>query len=366
MKRVFIRDIRERDRVDDVFLVARKDMGMSKSGKPYLSLRFMDSTGAMDGRAWDDAEALGRLFEAGDVVRVRGFAVSYRGELQLNVSSIQRVAEGGFSPADFLPSSRHDPGEMARRLDEVIASLQDPSIRALLEAIFSDHDIRARFRTAPAAKAMHHAFIGGLIEHVLSICAIVDFLVEHYRDDLEINRDLLMAGAILHDIGKIYELSYASTFDYTDEGKLIGHITLGVELVNRKAAGIEGFPEKTRMAINHLILSHHGVLEFGSPKRPKFAEAIILSFLDDLDAKVAALRVMTGGVEEGANWTPYQRIFERPIYTGLLGRGAAAAAPEEEGRPGPPAPGRPAAEEEAAPAQGAAPLDELDLFKREG
>ncbi len=363
-KKTFIKDIKERDRVDDVFLVARKDMGMSKAGKPYLNLRFMDSTGAMDARAWDNAEAMARGFEAGDVVRARGYALSYRGEVQLNVSSMEKVPADECSPSDFLPSSRHDPGEMIKRLDSVIASLEDPWVRTLLEAIFSDSDVRARFKTAPAAKAMHHAFIGGLIEHVLSISEIVDFVVEHYRDDMALNRDILMAGAILHDIGKIFELSYTSSFDYTDQGKLIGHITLGVELVNKKAAAIPGFPEHTRMAINHLILSHHGVLEFGSPKRPKMAEAIILSFLDDMDAKMAALRVMTEGVEEGSNWTPYQRMFERPIYTGLIGRGEDTSGEEK-----PATSGRPADEEletEARPATERAPLEGMDLFKRGG
>jgi len=368
-KKTFIKDIKERDRVDDIFLVARKDMGMSKAGKPYLNLRFMDSTGAMDARAWDNAEAMARLFEAGDVVRARGYALSYRGEVQLNVSSIEKVPADRCSPSDFLPSSRRDPEKMIRELDAVIEGLSDPDVKALLKAVFADTEVRSRFKTAPAAKAMHHAFIGGLIEHVLSICKVVDFVVEHYRKDMALNRDILMAGAILHDIGKIYELSYTSSFDYTDEGKLIGHITLGVELVNRKAAALGDFPEHTRMAINHLILSHHGLLEFGSPKRPKMAEAIILSFLDDMDAKVAALRVMTDGVEEGANWTPYQRMFERPIYTGLLGRSGSAAGPKTEGGERTSAPGRPATEEETGSPAGApepAPLGELDLFKRGG
>jgi len=366
-KKTFIKDIKERDRIDDVFLVARKDMGVSKTGKPYLSLRFMDSTGSMDARVWDNAEAMARLFEAGDVVRVRGYALSYRGDVQLNVSSIEKTPPEECSPSDFLPSSRRDPEEMMGELDGIIETLEDPWIKALLKAIFADTDVRSRFRTAPAAKAMHHAFIGGLIEHVLSICSIVDFVVEHYREDLALNRDILMAGAILHDIGKIYELSYTSSFDYTDQGKLIGHITLGVELVNRKTAAIPGFPEHTRMAINHLILSHHGILEFGSPKRPKFAEAIMLSFLDDMDAKMAALRVMTGEVEEGASWTPYQRIFERPIYTGLIGRKETAPDQPSEGKKTLAKTGRPA-EEETVPLEEKDPdllsLGEMDLFKR--
>ncbi len=323
MKKIFIKDIKERDRVKDVFLVARKDIGISKAGKPYLNLRFMDSSGAIDARAWDNAEALAKGFETGDIVLARGYALSYRGVIQLNIAAIEKIPESESSPADFLPSSRFKPEEMMERLDKIIESMDNPAVKALMKGIFQDPDVRKRFQTAPAAKAMHHAFIGGLIEHVLSICSIVDFVVEHYSGDLEINRDILLSGAILHDIGKIYELSYASAFDYTDEGKLIGHITIGVELINKKAAAIPDFPQDILMAIKHLILSHHGVLEYGSPKRPKMAEAVVLAFLDDMDAKVAALRVMTEDCEEGANWTPYQRMFERPIYTGLMGATAA-------------------------------------------
>ncbi|MFQ5480044.1 MAG: 3'-5' exoribonuclease YhaM family protein [Thermodesulfobacteriota bacterium] len=358
MKKVFIKDIKERDRVKDVFLVARKDMGISKAGKPYLNLRFMDSSGAIDARAWDNAEAMARGFETGDIVKARGYALSYRGVIQLNIAAIEKIPEGESSPADFLPSSRLKPEEMIKDLDKVIATLTDPSVKALLEGIFQDQDIRKRFQIAPAAKAMHHAFIGGLIEHVLSICTVVDFVAKHYKKDLEINRDILMAGAILHDIGKIYELSYESSFDYTDEGKLIGHITMGVELVNKTAASIPGFPEHIRMAINHLILSHHGLLEYGSPKRPKMAEAILLAFLDDMDAKMAALRVMTEDCEEGANWTPYQRMFERPIYTGLsgtIGDKGEAVTQEQEHK-----------QEKAKPIPDLGALGDLGLFKGEG
>jgi len=356
MKKIFIKDIKERDRVNDVFLVARKDMGISKAGKPYLNLRFMDSTGAMDARAWDNAEAMAREFEVGDIVKARGFAISYRDVIQLNVAAIEKIPDGESSPADFLPSSRLKPEEMILALDRVVATFTDPALKALLEAILQDTDIRQRYQTAPAAKAMHHAFIGGLIEHVLSICAVADFVAKHYTKDIEINRDLLMAGAILHDIGKIYELSYASSFDYTDKGKLIGHITLGVELVNKKAGEIPGFPEDMRMAVNHLILSHHGVLEYGSPKRPKMPEAILLAFLDDMDAKVAALRVMTEGREEGVNWTPYQKMFERPIYMGFMGHETEEEGPAEE----------PLAVEPKKTKPDLSAIGDLGLFKGEG
>ena len=314
MKKIFIRDIKERDNVADAFLVSKKETGISKSGKPYLNLRIMDSTGEMEARVWDDAEEVGRGFNRNDVAQIKGFAVAYQGGIQLNVSSVKPIAEGQYSLRDFLPASATGPGELAAGLDSVIESIKDRHVKALLKAIFADADIRERFITAPAAKSMHHPYLGGLAEHVLSICGLAEKIVEHYGES--INRDLLIAGAILHDIGKIYELSYERAFDYTDEGRLLGHITIGIELIDKKAQSIPDFPREISMHIKHLVLSHHGQLEFGSPKRPKTIEAIILSYLDDLDAKVNTVRSLITVKGDGSNWTSYQKLFERYIYRG--------------------------------------------------
>ncbi|MFQ5441292.1 MAG: 3'-5' exoribonuclease YhaM family protein [Thermodesulfobacteriota bacterium] len=315
MKKLFVKDIREKDRVYDSFIVTRKDTGVSKSGKPYLNLRLMDSTGQVEARVWEGAEALAKKFDADDVVKVKGFAVSYQGGLQLNVSDIEPVPESGYSLADFLPSSKRDPAEMMKELEEIISGVQDRYIKALLEAVFKDPDVRGRFMHAPAAKAMHHPYIGGLLEHVLSICGLAGVVSKHYARDTDVNKDLLTAGAILHDIGKIYELEYSRAFGYTDVGRLVGHITLGVELIDEKMKEVAGFPGELAMLLKHMLLSHHGRLEFGSPKRPKILEAVMLYYLDDLDAKVAAFRTLLEGEEEGG-WTGYQRMFERPIYRG--------------------------------------------------
>ncbi len=343
MKKTFIKSIKERDSVQDAFLVTKKETGISKSGKPYLNLRLMDSTGEMDARVWDDAEEISKGFRKDDIAVIKGFAVAYQGGIQLNVSAAKAAPEDKYSLRDFLPSSEKDPAELAAGLDAAIAGISDRHIKALIESIFSDPDIRDAFLTAPAAKAMHHSYLGGLAEHVLSICGLAGKVAEHYGAC--VNKDLLTAGALLHDIGKIWELSYRRSFDYTDEGRLIGHITMGTDLIERKASAVPGFPKELSMLLKHLVLSHHGQLEFGSPKRPKTIEAIILSYLDDLDAKVSTVRGLIRDRGDGSNWTSYQRLFERYIYKG----GHPAAAEEEQGG--------------AAPEDGNAGKGNLNLFR---
>ncbi|MDO8427421.1 MAG: HD domain-containing protein [Deltaproteobacteria bacterium] len=325
MKKTFIKEIKEKDHVAGEFLVTRKEAGISKSGKPYLNLKLMDSTGELEARVWESAEELGRAFQKNDVVSVKGFAVAYQGGIQINVTAVSALKEGEYSIRDFLPCSKKDPAAMMAEVDGIISGLNDTHLRTLLSSIFNDAEIRERFMAAPAAKVMHHPYLGGLIEHVLSICGLAEAVVKHYGSG--INRDLLITGAILHDIGKIYELSYKKSFDYTDEGRLLGHITMGIELIDRTLAGQKDFPHDLAVLLKHMLLSHHGQLEFGSPKRPKTIEAVILYYLDDLDSKVNTLQSLITEEGEGDSpWTPYQRLFERYIY-----RGKPSAAPE--GRP---------------------------------
>jgi len=315
MKKTFIKDIREKDQVTGSFLVTRKETGISKSGKPYLNLKLMDSTGELEARVWEDAEELGKRFQKNDVVSIKGFAVAYQGGIQVNITSINSVAEGEYEIRDFLPSSRRDPKTMLEELDNIISGIKDTSLKGLLTSIFKDLEIKALFSLAPAAKSMHHSYLGGLLEHTLSICGLAEKITGHYKKG--VNKDLLLAGAILHDIGKIHELSYSRSFDYTDEGRLLGHITMGVELVDKKIRDMAGFPEKTAVLLKHMLLSHHGQLEFGSPKRPKTIEAIILSYLDDLDAKVSTVQALAENErDKDSSWTSYQKLFERYIYKG--------------------------------------------------
>lgn len=316
MKKVFIKDLREKDQIHDSFLVTRKDTGISKNGKPYLNLKIIDSSGEMDGRVWDDAEDIARKFNKDDVVFIKGFAVAYLGGLQMNVTDVRRLTEADYSLKDYLPSSKRDFTEMAAELDGIIARMTNKRLKGLLTSIFNDPDIRPKFLVAPAAKAMHHPYVGGLVEHTLSICGLAEKISVHYNTT--VNKDLLTAGALLHDIGKIHELSYQRSFDYTDEGRLLGHITIGVELVEERIRQAKDFPRELAVLLKHMILSHHGQLEFGSPKRPKTIEAVILSYLDDMDAKVAAISAMSANpADTGSNWTAYQKLgFERALYKG--------------------------------------------------
>jgi len=316
MKKLFIKDLKEKQRVDTSLLVTRKTLGVSKAGKPYLALKLMDSTGELDARVWDNAESIAEDFSVDDVARVKGSALAYQGKMQLNLSSIKALGDGEYTLRDYLPASGRDPGEMMAELDAVIAAVKDPFIKGLLTSMLGDGPgggsvLRAKFMQAPAAKMMHHPYLGGLLEHVLSLCGLGVAVSGHYKN---LNKDLLLAGLILHDIGKVFELSYERSFGYTDEGRLIGHITIGTELVDSYMEKIDGFPEELRMQLKHLLLSHHGTLEYGSPKRPKTMEAIVLSYLDDLDAKVNAVETLMAEPAGEERWSPYQRIFERYIY----------------------------------------------------
>lgn len=334
MKKAFIKDIREKDQINDRFLVTKKDVGIGKSGKQYLNMKIADATGELEARVWDDAENVSKKFAKDDVVHVKGFAVAYLGGLQVNINEVTKVPEGEFSPDEFLPASKRDRAQMMSELEKIISRLSSAPVKRLLTAIISDPDVKGRLLIAPAAKAMHHPYIGGLLEHILSMCGLATKVAEHYKD--KVDKDMLIAGAVLHDIGKIYELSYQRSFDYTDEGKLLGHITLGVELIDSKLRLDKDFPRETAVLLKHMVLSHHGFLEFGSPKRPKTLEAMILYFIDDLDAKVTAINALTanGGGDGGSNWTPWHKMLERAIYKGGAGRGIADEESRVKEKPG--------------------------------
>ena len=315
MKTIFAADIRENDNVDTVFLVKSKSLAVGRTGKPYLSVSLMDKTGDMEGRVWDDAERFASGFETDDFAAVKAKAVSYMGKLQLKITSIRRVDDSEAALGDFLPIAKRDPEKMFADLKDIVSTTKDKFLKALIRSIMDDKTISANLKTAPAAKGMHHVYIGGLLEHVLSLCKLVDLVSGHYGK--EINRDLLLAGAVLHDIGKTRELSYSRSFGYTDEGRLVGHITIGVEILEDKIRNIDGFPQELAILLKHMILSHHGEYEYGSPKRPKTLEATILSYLDDLDAKVNSIQcLIEKDSGNGSGWTSFHRLFNRYIYKG--------------------------------------------------
>lgn len=310
--KVYVSEIKENEKVDSCFLVKDKNIAMAKNGKPYINIKLMDKSGEIEGRVWDNAEEIAAQFEKNDIVTVKARGALYQGKVQLSIVDVRRAPEGAASPADFLPRSKREPEEMFSELKVIISGIKDPYLKRLMDSFMDDKLFTDALKTAPAAKGMHHVYIGGLLEHVLSVSHLVLELAKHYDG---VNHDLLLTGSILHDMGKIKELSYRAAFDYTDIGRLLGHIIIGIQMLDEKIRGIDGFPEKTAMLLRHMIASHHGELEFGSPKRPKTIEALLLHNIEDMDAKVNAFQAaMAKETSEESNWTPYQKMFERYLY----------------------------------------------------
>jgi len=315
VKNLFASQIQERDWVDAAFLVRDKIVGMAKNGKPYLTLKLMDRTGELEGRIWDRVDEFSAQFERDDFIRVAGKASLYMGKMQLVIQELAKLKEESVDLADFLPVAARPAGDMVADLKSRVESLGDPFLRALLRAFLDDQEFLAAYSRAPAAKAMHHVYLGGLLEHSLAVASLADDISKRYPG---LNRDLLVAGALLHDVGKVNELRYARSFEYTDIGKLIGHIVIGVEMVEEKLRTLPEFPAELAILLKHLLLSHHGQYEFGSPKRPKTLEAIILNFIDDLDSKINGVRTHLDK-EPGSesSWTQYHRFYDRYFFKGF-------------------------------------------------
>ncbi len=312
MKKTFAKDIQERDWVETPFLVREKITAMAKNGKPYLTLKLMDRSGEVEGRVWDRVEEFSAGFEKDDFVLVKGKASVYLGKMQLVVQELVRVSDEKVDIGDYLPVAERKPEEMVADLRSRVDSLRDPYLKGLMKAFVEDGEFLADYQTAPAAKTMHHVYLGGLLEHSLAVADLAEGICRRYPG---LNRDLLVTGALLHDVGKVAELSYERAFDYTDEGKLLGHIVMGVELVEEKIRQVPGFPPLTRTLLKHLLLSHHGQYEFGSPKRPKTLEAVILNFLDDLDSKINGVRRhLDREVGREGSWTSYHRLYDRYFF----------------------------------------------------
>ena len=313
MKKIYVKDIKAGDKVTDTFLAVEKNLAFSQKGSPYLNVRLRDRTGDIEGRVWERATDMNKLFKKGDVVHVNSRAASYKNALQLSILDIRKTDEKEVDLRDYAPVSRFAVQDMLGDLLRYIEGVKNPHLRGLLDAFFQDEQVVEGFKLAPAAKGFHHVYLGGLLEHTVSVLKLLDLVSTHY-DNLD--RDLLIAGGILHDVGKIAELSSGPTFEYTDTGRLIGHIVLGVEMLNAKVATLDDFPEQLAMELRHIVLSHHGTLEYGSPKRPKTLEALVIHYIDDLDAKVNAFQGFIDNTDEDSDWTPFHRLFERFIYKG--------------------------------------------------
>ena len=315
IKTIYINALKENIKIEDIFLVQNKNIAATKNGKPYIALNLSDKTGVVKSRVWDNAEKLSKQFDAGDIVTVKAYSVIYQGEIQLNINNIIKIADEDTDLTFFLPSSENDPDQSIKELFTIIDSIKNSHLKKLLQTIFDDKFILSCFKKAPAAKTIHHDYIGGLLDHTLNVTRLAIDVSKNYN---HIDQELLITGAIIHDIGKTQELSYERNFDYTDIGRLIGHISIGVEMINDKIAQLPDFPTDLAIILKHLILSHHGKFEFGSPKRPKTLEAMMLHYLDDIDSKICAV---TDYIEKESNpdtkWTAYNRLMDRFFYTDI-------------------------------------------------
>ena len=310
-----VRDLADGRDVTACYLVHDKQRKETKAAKPYLHLVLGDRTGTIEAKVWDDAARLDPLFEAEDVVGVRGRTSTFNGKVELSVVSIEPLLVGDDDLELFLPSSPRDREEMGRELDLLVKTVSDAPLRTLLgRCVGRTTALGRQYRVHPAAKKNHHAYLGGLLEHSLSVAKSCDRLCAHYQaQGARLDRDLLVAGALLHDIGKVRELSARRTFAYTDEGHLLGHILIGLQIVAREAEGIPGLPEQALLHLQHLIASHQGRHEWASPKVPQTLEAMILHFADDLDSKMNPAIALLSGVQDGG-WSAYDRHLERSLF----------------------------------------------------
>lgn len=304
----YITSLREGERINGVYLVKYKQSALTKSGKPYDNVILQDKTGTLDSKIWDPGSAGIEDFDAMDYVDITGDVTSFQGNLQCSIKRARKVSEGEYDPKDYLPVSEKDIDEMFNELMGIIGTVKNQYLNQLLHNFFDDADFVKRFKFHSAAKSVHHGFVGGLLEHSLSVTKNCDFFAKNYP---VLNRDLLLTAAIFHDVGKLQELSTFPENDYTDAGQLLGHIMIGAEWVGEEIKKIEGFPVVLANELKHCILAHHGELEYGSPKKPALIEAVALSFADNIDAKMETFTELLNSVPENdMGWQGYNRFME--------------------------------------------------------
>ncbi|MGD0915380.1 MAG: HD domain-containing protein [Thermodesulfobacteriota bacterium] len=315
--KTYINEVKENENVDSFFLVKEKSSGITRTGNAYLKLKLGDRTGEMEGRIWTSVETFVNSFERDDFVHIQGRGSSYQEHLQLNISHIARVGEEAILLSDFFPMSKRDIEGMFQALVEMSQQVKNRHLSQLLRLFWEDEIFVKGFKMVPASKWVHHAYLGGLLEHTLSLGQLVLENVSHYEG---LNCDLLLTASILHDLGKVDELSYSRSFDYSDEGRLLGHIILGIERVEGKIRQLPDFPKDLSTVLKHLLLSHHGQYIWGSPKRPMTLEAVMLHFLDDMDAKINGIQqFLKTQVSDGSNWSTYHRAFDQFFYAPAAG-----------------------------------------------
>jgi 3'-5' exoribonuclease len=307
-----IASLKEGDWVEEIYLVTSKQVSTARNGVTYLSLKLADKTCEIDGKMWDNADETASKFEREDFVRIKGMASNYQGSMQIKLKMLEKVDDSRIEIANFLEASPRNVDEMVRDLKAVASTVSNKYLRQLLEAFLGDAVFMGQFKRIPAAKALHHNYIGGLLEHVVELVVLARDAAKHFPS---VDIDLLTAGAFLHDIGKVRELAVKKSIEYTTEGRLLGHISLGYEMVAEKISAIPDFPAELAMLLKHIMLSHHGEYEYGSPKRPKIREAIIINYLDDLSAKINNFdtTLKKEQVAEGA-WTGFSKMHDRYLY----------------------------------------------------
>jgi len=317
MKKYFIEDLEEYlgKEIIDFFAISEKSLRTSKAGKPYLRLTCVDKSGVITGNIWDNVSKLAKNFNISDIAKIRATVELYEGQLQLNISNIRKATPEEYDPVDFYPGTDKDIDLFITRLFEFIDKVKEPHLNALLHSIFDDKEFLKEFTSAPAAKNWHHNVLGGLLHHTINVATICENAACLYEDIL-INKDLLMTAALLHDIGKVKEYYRAPFIDFTDEGKLIGHIVLGDEIVTEKCKKIDNFPLKLMIMLRHLLLSHHGEMEKGAPTLPKTREALLLHYADSLDAHlIGAQELIEDAKKLDKKWTDFDYLTKRKYYT---------------------------------------------------
>ena len=305
----YLKDLRDGDMLSETYFCKSKQSLQTKAGKNYYSLLLQDKTGTVDGKVWDLGPGIDH-FEAMDYIRVDAQIVSFQGALQMNIRRVHRCHEGEYDPKEYMPSTDKDIKVLYQELTGYIKSMKNEYLRTLAERYFIEDKTAVKFfANHSAAKAVHHAFIGGLLEHTVSVTRLCDYIAKNYPI---INRDLLLTAAMFHDVGKVQELSKFPENDYTDVGQLLGHIYIGAEMLSKMIDDIPNFPEKLKNELLHCILAHHGELEYGSPKKPSLAEALALSLADNLDAKLETMTELLQGTQE-KGWLGFQKLFEANV-----------------------------------------------------
>lgn len=318
----------ENQTITSYFVVAVKQVKSKKNGEVYLSLILADRSGQLQANMWDNVGDTVSSFDQDDFIKVKGLLHKYNGRWQMTVHKIRKLGEGEIDYSDYLPKTSKNVEQLWKTLCDFIDTFQNPWLKSLMHQFTSDETLVAAYKNAPAAKTLHHAFVGGLLDHVVSLFTVCDLASRNYP---QVNRDLLLSGAFLHDIGKLHELAYQRSISYTTKGQLLGHMIIELEMLHEKLAKLSGFPDELKILLEHLIISHHGQYEFGSPKLPMFPEALMLHYLDDLDSKMEAMRAQfEREADLESPWTGYNASLARPLLNTqkFLEKGMASAKAE--------------------------------------